>query len=363
MAQTKIRTEQIENLATGDIVSGTFADARIAESNVTQHQGAIDHDQLTNFVANEHIDWTGASSNFDTTGTGTFADVLTVDGNATNAGRLRLAEDTDNGTNYVEVISPSAVTANRTQTLQDSDGTIALTSDLHDAVTLAGTPDYLTLSGQEITLTQIDLTTDITGNLPVTNLADDSISLGKLSNQTGPTFVGRVTGTGALSALSQANILTTIGDAGADGSTKGVASFNSSDFSASSGNISLATTVRTKANNFKTKAITIEDPTSSEDITMFFTDDAITVTQLNAVLANGSSTPSVTWTIRHSTDRSATGNEVVTSGTTTTSISTGSEVSSFNDATIPAGSWVWIETTAQSGTVPELSVSIEYTVD
>lgn len=121
--------------------------------------------------------------------------------------------------------------------------------------------------------------------------------------------------------------------------------------------------VRSKANNFKVKAITVESPTATEDLTMFFTDDAITVTQLNAVLANGSATPSVTWTIRHSTDRSATGNEVVTSGTTTTSITTGSEVISFNDATIPAGSWVWLETTAQSGTVPELCVTVEYTVD
>lgn len=43
-------------LAAVDIASGTFADARIAQSNVTQHQGAIDHDALTNFVANEHVD-------------------------------------------------------------------------------------------------------------------------------------------------------------------------------------------------------------------------------------------------------------------------------------------------------------------
>ena len=40
----------------------------------------------------------------------------------------------------------------------------------HDAVTLAGTPDYLSLSGQEITLGQIDLATDITGDLPFANL-------------------------------------------------------------------------------------------------------------------------------------------------------------------------------------------------
>jgi hypothetical protein len=48
-------------LAAGDIASGTFDDARIAESNVTQHEAAIDHDALTNFVANEHINHTGVT--------------------------------------------------------------------------------------------------------------------------------------------------------------------------------------------------------------------------------------------------------------------------------------------------------------
>jgi len=38
-------------------------------------------------------------------------------------------------------------------------------------VTLDGTPDYITLSGQVVTRTQIDLTADVTGNLPDGNIA------------------------------------------------------------------------------------------------------------------------------------------------------------------------------------------------
>jgi hypothetical protein len=110
-----------------------------------------------------------------------------------------------------------------------------------------------------------------------------------------------------------------------------------------------------------TKAVTVESPTASEDITLFYTDEAITITQMNAVIA-GTGTPSVTWTVRHNSDRTATGAEVVTSGTATTSQTTGSEVTSFNDATIPADSWVWLETTAMT-TATMLNVTIKYTRD
>ena len=42
------------NHAASEITSGTLHDDRIAQSSVTQHQAAIDHDQLTNFSADEH---------------------------------------------------------------------------------------------------------------------------------------------------------------------------------------------------------------------------------------------------------------------------------------------------------------------
>jgi len=109
----------------------------------------------------------------------------------------------------------------------------------------------------------------------------------------------------------------------------------------------------------ESKSITVESPSNSEDISIFFTNKAITVTEIRAVRVAGTT---ATWTIRHGTDRNATGAEVVTSGTTTTSNTTGSDVTSFNDATIIADSFVWLET---SGTVDvdELSITIYYTID
>jgi hypothetical protein len=113
-----------------------------------------------------------------------------------------------------------------------------------------------------------------------------------------------------------------------------------------------------------TKSITVESPAADEDITWFFTNVAITITEMRAVLNDGTATPTVTWSVRHhASDRSNAGNEVVTGGTTTTSVTTGSDVTAFNDATIPADSFVWLTTTAQGGTVPELHVTMGYTED
>lgn len=114
-------------------------------------------------------------------------------------------------------------------------------------------------------------------------------------------------------------------------------------------------------NDPELKSITIESPTSSEDISFFFTDVALTVYQLNAVVVG--TTPSVTWTVRHGTDRSGAGSEVVTGGTATTSVTSGDEITTFDDATIVADSFIWIETTDKTGTVDSLMITLFYTED
>ena len=72
------------------------------------------------------------------------------------------------------------LTGDRTVTLPDATGTVALTDDLHDAVTLSGSYDYITLSGQELTLNQIDYTTDIANTpiIPIVNNATITLAAG-----------------------------------------------------------------------------------------------------------------------------------------------------------------------------------------
>lgn len=48
------RTPAAHTHPTSDVVSGTFVDARISESSVTQHVGAIDHDSLLNYLIAQH---------------------------------------------------------------------------------------------------------------------------------------------------------------------------------------------------------------------------------------------------------------------------------------------------------------------
>jgi hypothetical protein len=111
------------------------------------------------------------------------------------------------------------------------------------------------------------------------------------------------------------------------------------------------------------KSVTIPDPVTAEDVTLFYTPVAITITQIAAVIRG--TTPSVLWFIKHATmttGRDSAGAAVITAGTTTTDEG-GVSITSFDDATIPADSFLWVETTTVSGTNDELALTVVYTED
>ncbi len=71
------------------------------------------------------------------------------------------------------LLTVSAIAGTVTITMPTTTGTLALTSELHSAVTLAG-ENYITLSGQQITAAQINLASHVTGDLPFANLTQGS---------------------------------------------------------------------------------------------------------------------------------------------------------------------------------------------
>ena len=116
--------------------------------------------------SNLDVDQAGTDNSTNVTLTGT-PDYITIDEptQVITVGSVDLAADVT-GTLPLTNGGTGATTAAGARTSLNVD---VAGTDNSTNVTLAGTPDYLTLSGQEITLNSIDLTTDVTGALPVAN--------------------------------------------------------------------------------------------------------------------------------------------------------------------------------------------------
>ena len=129
----------------------------------------------------------------------------------------------------VGVITAANAGAARTVLGVDAAGT-----DNSTNVTLAGTPDYITISGQEITRNAVDLAADITGTLPVANGGTGATSLAADSILTG-------SGTSAVTAqskLTYAGEILSIGESDAGEASilrNNGAATNGGDFSVQSG--------------------------------------------------------------------------------------------------------------------------------
>jgi hypothetical protein len=94
--------------------------------------------------------------------------LFSVPANSTAPSAIRLFEDTDNGTNYVDVIAPAAITSNRTLTIPDETGTIITTASSGQSIPKAALPTGSVLQVVQTTKTDTFSTsstskTDITG--------------------------------------------------------------------------------------------------------------------------------------------------------------------------------------------------------
>lgn len=109
----------------------------------------------------------------------------------------------------------------------------------------------------------------------------------------------------------------------------------------------------------RTASITIVDPDNTVDATIFRTNFALTISEIEVILLG--TTPSVTWTLKHATDRSAVGTTI--DSNTSTNSTTGDVHTVLSDSTVPADSFIWLEISATSGTVDEINVSFDFTYD
>jgi hypothetical protein len=110
----------------------------------------------------------------------------------------------------------------------------------------------------------------------------------------------------------------------------------------------------------KSKAITIERPAVNQDLTMWYTNEPITVTEVESVV-RGAIDASGSFSIRYGSDRSAVGTELTTLPISCTSRTTGQITTSFAAASIPADNWVWIGVSGVSGVATQhMNVTLQY---
>ena len=159
---------------------------------------------LTSLTALTDVDLTsGNKTIFDGVGNadltmGASDTTIKIPGNLTVAGTTTYKNETiqivaDNslafragdGNSHEIILTAADATSDKTITLPDAAGTVALTSQITGTnsgtntgdVTLGGSLDYLTISNQVITRNAINLTTDVTGTLPTANTAAKVISI------------------------------------------------------------------------------------------------------------------------------------------------------------------------------------------
>ena len=198
-------------------------------------------------------------------------------------------------------------------------GTIAATRTLD-----IGAGTGITVNANDVAITA--------GGVGTTQLADEGVTLAKMAHMATDSFLGRDTAaTGDVEVLSAATARAILNVA--DGA---------------------------EPKPSLRASVTLIDPVATDDGTLFFTPVAITVTDVRSHITG---TTNVVFNIQHASTRTGTGLNVFTSNITLTSTAGQSNNTGFNDATIPANSWVWVEIASVSGTPSRFHATVVYTED
>jgi hypothetical protein len=108
--------------------------------------------------------------------------------------------------------------------------------------------------------------------------------------------------------------------------------------------------------------LTIDDLADSLNYGITYVTEAVTIVGIKGVhTGSGLSSPSIVATLKHGTDR--TSGTTIEAVTVTSSTTGTADDGTLSDATVPAGSWIWVETSSKSGTTDNFELVIRYTHD
>lgn len=279
-------------------------------------------------------DTTGSAVYWKTSGTGKGA----ITGPATGTTRTYTFPDADSTILY----SGGALGTPSSGTATNLSGTAA-------SLNIGGSAASLSVSGQTGLLTVTGLTSTNRAKT-VRDAADTLLELGGSYTPSG-TWTNMTLVTPALgtpTALVGTNITGT-----ASGLTAGNVTTNAN----LTGPITSVGNATSFAAGYRSRTFVLENPTASENVPFFFTTNALTISKVHAVLV-GSSTPSVTYNIGYGTDVTSLTN-VTTSPSALTSTTTGTDAT-LNNTSVPASGFLVFKTTAQSGTVNSIMVTVEF---